>query len=282
MARTWEAISIMPLRQLGGVAGRHAWARRVWPTTASSHWRSVASRKSWCGLHCLWPTKPAREVAQTLRSWRLLRWSALPIRCGPVPVQRPPRWNSSTARARGVRARAHCAALLQCVLWVGERARRGCWAAAGARRRGRAGAALWPRSCVGADAAAASIMSMRSCTSVARAYARAFSSPASRSREALCFSAAQARSGPGAGHAALLWLRRMAASSRGPLWLEPVPAEPGDVVQRDDAPEMAEGGAGGAIFREDVEQLGQRLLAERAGYIWHTQYVRSDRNDWPD
>ena len=49
-----------------------------------------------------------------------------------------------------------------------------------------------------------------------------------------------------------------------------VPAEPGDVVEREDAPEMAEGGAGGAIFGDRGQHLGERMLALRAGYIWHT------------
>jgi hypothetical protein len=54
---------------------------------------------------------------------------------------------------------------------------------------------------------------------------------------------------------------------RGALWPKPVPAEPGDVVEREAAPERAQGGvAGGAIFREVVEQLVEGLLAQCAAY----------------
>ena len=62
-------------------------------------------------------------------------------------------------------------------------------------------------------------------------------------------------------HGGLLPLNR--SEERRSFWLEPVPAEPGDVVQGEDAPEMAEGGAGGAIFREVVEQLIEGLLAQQ-------------------
>ena len=45
-----------------------------------------------------------------------------------------------------------------------------------------------------------------------------------------------------------------------------------DVVQGDDAPEMAEGGAGGAIFVDRCQHLGQRLGAEAVA-IWHTRTI---------
>ena len=48
---------------------------------------------------------------------------------------------------------------------------------------------------------------------------------------------------------------------RGTLWLQVVALEPCDVVEGAAAPERAEGGAGGAIFREVVEEFGQRLGA---------------------
>jgi hypothetical protein len=42
-------------------------------------------------------------------------------------------------------------------------------------------------------------------------------------------------------------------------------------VEREAAPECAQGGvACGAVFRNIVEQLVEGLLAQRAGYIWHT------------
>ena len=65
-------------------------------------------------------------------------------------------------------------------------------------------------------------------------------------------------------HGGLLPLNR--SEERRSFWLDEFAPEPADVVQGDDAPEMAEGGAGGAIFREVVEQLIEGLLAQRAAY----------------
>ena len=62
-------------------------------------------------------------------------------------------------------------------------------------------------------------------------------------------------------HGGLLPLNR--SEERGPLWLEPIALKANDVVQGDDAPEMAEGGAGGAIFVDVVEQFVEGLLAQQ-------------------
>jgi hypothetical protein len=59
-------------------------------------------------------------------------------------------------------------------------------------------------------------------------------------------------------------LPRYRCLERGPLWLEVVAPEPGDVVEREAAPVGAEGWVGGAIFRDRRQHLIERLLAQRA------------------